>query len=57
VLADIGARLPERALVADLRRADGPMEIPFGRHPSWAGGTPVHHRFHNGTILAAVGEA
>ncbi|KFG06359.1 hypothetical protein IQ61_25345 [Streptomyces scabiei] len=57
VLADIGSRLPERALVADLRRADGPTEIPFGRHPGWAGGTPVYHRFHNGTILAAVGEA
>jgi hypothetical protein len=57
VLADVGSRLPEGALVADLRGAAGPTEIPFGRHPGWPGGTPVYARFHNGTILTAGGEA
>ncbi|WP_418960195.1 hypothetical protein [Streptomyces tritici] len=53
-LADAGSRLPEGALLADLRGASGPTRIPFGRHPQWPGGTPAYRRFHGGTILAAV---
>ncbi|MFF5767258.1 hypothetical protein ACFY8F_32615 [Streptomyces tanashiensis] len=57
VLARVGSRLPESALLADLRGAAGPTEVPFGRHPQWPGGTPVYGRFHGGSILVAVGQA
>ncbi|MGW7173859.1 hypothetical protein [Streptomyces xanthophaeus] len=53
-LADLGTRLPEGALLADLRGATGPTGVPFGRHPGWPGGTPVYGRFHGGTILTAA---
>ncbi|MFJ7157276.1 hypothetical protein ACIQUQ_20300 [Streptomyces sp. NPDC101118] len=54
VLVDAGSRLPERALLADLRSASGPVAVPFGRSPAWPGGTPVYQRFHGGLVLAAV---
>ncbi|MFF0561644.1 hypothetical protein [Streptomyces sp. NPDC004266] len=55
VLAHVGSQLPQGALLADLRATTGPTRVPFGRHPMWPGGTPVYGRFHNGTILTAIG--
>ncbi|MFG2296111.1 hypothetical protein [Streptomyces sp. NPDC048603] len=55
VLVDAGSRLPEGALLADLRDAGGPARVPFGRHPGRPAGTPVYRRFHGGAVLAATG--
>ncbi|MEV4946860.1 hypothetical protein [Streptomyces sp. NPDC053755] len=53
-LAGLGSRLPEGALLADLRGATRRTSVPFGRHPQWPGGTPVYGRFRGGTLLTAT---
>ncbi|RFU41018.1 hypothetical protein DZF91_14100 [Actinomadura logoneensis] len=55
VLADVAGRLPDDALIADLRQADRPTALPFERHPAWSRRyEAVYMRFCEGRVIAAT---
>ncbi|GAA3986925.1 hypothetical protein GCM10023085_81250 [Actinomadura viridis] len=52
-LAEVAARLPDDAFLADLREADCPTEVPFA-HVLPLGEVASYNCFHNGRFLAAT---
>ncbi|MEV4251636.1 hypothetical protein AB0J52_00555 [Spirillospora sp. NPDC049652] len=55
VLADVAARLPDDALLADLCQADRPTGLPFEEHPSWSSpDEAMYQRFCGGRVIVAT---